>query len=144
MVHGSLSGTEWRKAARVAAFEFVADRTNSGELPISWTELQTFAFDGEPMPLIGARGIWKPKVLDLPISIVTKAPQIGVEPPYEDELTSDGRLLYRYEGTDPMLWSNVGLRTAMERGIPVIYLRGIVKGLYQAEGALLVDDDLVL
>lgn len=140
-MHGSLAKSEWRRAARAAAFKYVTDQTNSGELPISWAELQTFAFDAEPMPLIGARGIWKPKVLDLPISIVTKAPQIGVEPPYEDEVTPDGRLLYRYEGTDPMLWSNVGLRTAMQSGIPVIYLRGIVKGLYHAEGALLVDDD---
>lgn len=140
-MHEHSLGPDWRAAARTAAFEFIAARTNSGELPISWTDLQTFTFDGQPMPLIGARGIWKPKILKLPISIVTKAPEIGVEPPYPDEVTPDGRLLYRYERTDPMLWTNVGLRTAMELGVPVLYLRGIVKGLYQAEGALVVDDD---
>jgi len=56
-------------------------------------------------------------------------------------MTPDGRLLYRYEGRDPNLWTNVGLRRAMELGVPVLYLRGVVSGLYMAEGALIVEDD---
>lgn len=81
--------------------------TNGGELPIAYSLLGGFSYDGQQMPLIGQKGIWKPRVLDLPISIITAAPNIGVEPPYPDEMTPDGRLLYRYEGTDPNLWTNV-------------------------------------
>jgi len=132
---------EWQQAARLAAFDWVSGQTNSGELPLAYSVLFGFAFDGEKMPLIGQKGIWKPRVLDLPISIITAAPKIGVEPPYPDEMTPDGRLLYRYEGTDPQLWTNVGLRRAMELGVPVLYLRGVVAGLYMAEGALIVEDD---
>ncbi len=131
----------WQQAARLAAFEWVSAQTNGGELPIANSLLNGYSFDGHRMPLIGQRGIWKPAVLDLPISIITAAPKIGIEPPYPDEMTPDGRLLYRYEGTDPNLWTNVGLRTVMELGVPVLYLRGIVQGLYMAEGALIVEDD---
>ena len=137
----SISSQEWQRAARLAAFEWVSAQTNGGELPIPYSTLGEFSFDGQRIPLIGQRGIWKPKVLDLPISIVTAAPKIGVEAPYPDEMTPDGRLLYRYEGTDPQLWTNVALRKAMDLGVPVLYLRGVVTGLYMAEGALIVEDD---
>jgi len=132
---------EWQQAARLAAFEWVSAQTNGGELPIAYSLLGGFSFDDLHMPLIGQKGIWKPRVLDLPMSIVTAAPKIGVEPPYPDEMTPDGRLLYRYEGTDPELWTNAGLRQAMEIAVPVLYLRGVVQGLYMAEGALIVEDD---
>ncbi len=133
--------TEWQEAARLAAFDYVAGQSGGGELPVAYSVLTSFSFDGEPMPLIGQKGIWKPRVLDLPISIITAPPKIGVEPPYPDEMMSDGRLLYRYEGTDPQLWTNVRLRRAMELGVPVLYMRGIVPGLYMVEGALIVEDD---
>ncbi len=132
---------EWQQAARLAAFEWVSAQTNGGELPVAYSVLIGFTFDGEKLPLIGQKGIWKPRVFDLPISMRTAAPQIGVDPPYSDEITADGRLLYRYEGTDPNLWTNVGLRKAMELSVPVLYLRGVVSGLYMVEGALIVEDD---
>jgi len=132
---------EWQTAARLAAFEWVSAQTSGGELPVAYSVLSGFEFDGRRMPLIGQKGIWKPRVLDLPMSIITAPPKIGVEPPYPDEMSPDGRLLYRYEGTDPNLWTNVGVRKAMELGVPVLYLRGVVPGLYMAEGALIVDDD---
>ena len=132
---------EWQQAARLAAFEWVSAQTNGGELPVAYSVLFGFTFDGEKLPLIGQKGIWKPRVLDLPISMRTAAPKFGVDPPYSDEMTPDGRLLYRYEGTDPNLWTNVGLRKAMELGVPVLCLRGVVSGLYMVEGALIVEDD---
>lgn len=131
----------WQSAARLAAFAFLAQETKGGELPVSRDALTSFTYDGRSMALAGARGIWKPAVLDLPISITTKAPIVGVEPPYPDEITPDGRLLYRYEGTDPKLWTNRGMRQLMHDGQPLIYLRGIVPGLYYAEGALIVEDE---
>src|SRR5437867_2602735 len=52
------------------------------------------------------------------------------ERPYDDGFTDGGFLRYRYHGTDPNHRDNVGLRTAMQRQTPLIYLRGIVQGLY--------------
>lgn len=132
---------DWQQAARLGAFEWVSAQTNGGELPIAYSLLSAYSYDGHRMPLIGQKGIWKPAVLDLPMSIITAAPKIGIEPPYPDEMTADGRLLYRYEGTDPNLWTNIGLRNAMELGVPVLYLRGIIRGLYMVEGALITEDD---
>lgn len=131
----------WQDGVRARAFEFLAERSNAGELPVTRADLLSFAADGVSIPLAGARGIWKPRALEFPISITTKAPRIGVEPPYPDKVTDDGLLLYRYEGTDPQVWTNVGLRAAMQAGVPVVYLRGIVPGLYHAEGALIIGDD---
>jgi putative restriction endonuclease len=51
--------------------------------------------------------------------------------PYEDEVRSDV-ILYRYRGTDPYHRDNVGLRLAMRRRIPLVYLHGIVPGEYVA------------
>jgi len=67
---------------------------------------------------------------DVPLSIAT-APEIpGKKRPYDDGLGEDEILLYRYRGTDPMHRDNVGLRLAMERHTPLVYLFGIAKGEY--------------
>jgi putative restriction endonuclease len=41
-----------------------------------------------------------------------------------------GLLTYRYRGTDPMHRDNVGMRLAMRRRVPLVYLYGIVPGEY--------------
>jgi len=46
----------------------------------------------------------------------------GKARPYTDEMDPDGLLRYRYRGTDPAHRDNVGLRLAMERQVPLIYL----------------------
>ncbi len=48
--------------------------------------------------------------------------------PYDDEVGADGLFRYRYFGKDPMHRDNVGLRLAMERHIPLIYLYGLAPG----------------
>lgn len=50
--------------------------------------------------------------------------------PYEDRVEDGGSILYRYRGTDPSHPENVGLRLAMERQIPLVYLYGLVPGRY--------------
>ncbi len=55
----------------------------------------------------------------------------GRERPYDDGFTADG-VVYRYRGTDPNHPDNVGLRRAMERQIPLVYLHGLVPGQYLA------------
>jgi putative restriction endonuclease len=67
---------------------------------------------------------------EMPLSIMTKAAVEGVTPPYDDGLGADGFLRYRYRGTDPGHRDNVGLRLAMRRGVPLVYLFGVTPGRY--------------
>jgi len=63
------------------------------------------------------------------------------ERPYDDGFTDGGFLRYRYHGTDPNHRDNVGLRTAMQRQTPLIYLRGIVQGLYEPAWPVFIVED---
>ena len=131
----------WEQVARVAAFEFVDERSNGGVDPVAWSDLESFQFDRTQIPLVGASGIWKPKVLSLPISIMTAAPKADGIAPYDDEATPEGFLRYKYRGTDPNHWNNALVREAMSRGVPMIYFQGVARGLYHTTGALIIDDD---
>ena len=114
------------------AFEFLGTQTRLHGDVLPWSVLSRgFDFEGTRVPLIGPQGIFKPAVLpDVPLSIAT-APEIpGKKRPYDDGLGEDEILLYRYRGTDPMHRDNVGLRLAMERHTPLVYLFGIAKGEY--------------
>jgi hypothetical protein len=71
-------------------------------------------------------------------------PVSGRPAPYDDVLDEDGVLRYRYRGDDPQHRDNVGLRLAMQRGVPLIYLFGTVPGWYAPVWpVLVVNDDLV-
>lgn len=122
-------------AVRTSAFAFLREessRNPEGLLPYK-TLLKGFEFRGSRIPLIGPQGIFKPALLDLPLSINTAPPKPGKEKPYQDVLTDDGDLEYCYRGTDPSHRDNVGLRTLMAQQRPLIYLHGIVPGLYAAQ-----------
>jgi putative restriction endonuclease len=55
-------------------------------------------FEGKRVPLISPQGIFKPQILDLPLTIKT-APIIEGRPrPYDDEFEESGLLRYRYRG----------------------------------------------
>src|SRR5947207_1157860 len=86
--------------------------------------------EGVRVPLIGPQGIFKPAALELPLSITTAPIIEGKSRPYEDEVSDDGMLLYRYRGTDPLHRDNVGLREVMRRQLPLVYFHGIVRGQY--------------
>ena len=82
--------------------------------------------------LIGPPGIFKPAILpELPLTITTAPPVEHRDRPYDDGFIDGGFLRYRYRGTDPNHRDNVGLRTAMQRQTPLIYLHGIVQGPYE-------------
>jgi putative restriction endonuclease len=74
-----------------------------------------FDFEGTRVPLIGPQGIFKPALLDLPLSFTTVPIVEGQPRPYEDEVGDDGLIRYRYRGTDPQHRDNVWLRTCLER-----------------------------
>jgi putative restriction endonuclease len=112
---------------RLAAFNWLAQQVNlHGEVLFRDALLQGFEFQGHRVPLVSPSGIFKPKILDLPLSITTT-----VEGPYDDNyLEKDGFLHYRYRGEDPNHRDNVGLRRIFERNLPLIYLHGLQPGRY--------------
>lgn len=113
---------------RMAAFSWLADQQNliGDVLPRKLLE-QGFIFDNLRIPLVSPQGIFKPKIMEMPLSITT-APK-GL---YDDSFSNDGFLIYRYRGTDPQHRDNVGLRQAFKRKQPLIYFHGIVPGKYLA------------
>lgn len=88
---------------------------------------QGFDFRGERVPLLGPQGIFKPRIMGVPLSITTIP-----SGPYEDGFSTDGLLRYRYRGTNPEHVDNRGLRHAMLHRIPLVYFFRIVKAKYLA------------
>ncbi|HEX7085750.1 MAG TPA: HNH endonuclease [Vicinamibacterales bacterium] len=131
---------------RLAAFKFLEEQQrlagNDGALPYK-VLLAGFVYEGQRIPLMGPKGIFKPRVLpEMPLSITTVAVEEGETRPYDDTVGEDGLLRYRYRGTDPQHPDNVGLRLARQRRVPLIYFFGIVKGWYVAEWPVyIVGDD---
>jgi len=95
-----------------------------------------FDYEGIRVPLLGPQGIFKPKVLDLPLTITT-AP----DGPYNDAFSKDGLLLYKYRGTDPNHRDNAGLRELKRLRRPLVYLHGVLKGRYVAAWPVYVVED---
>lgn len=120
-------------AVRAAAFSWLDEqRVLFGDALPYRILAQGFEFDHHRVRLLGPQGIFKPAVLkDIPLTIMTAPPKPGRPAPYEDEIKNDGRVTYRYRGTDPSHSDNVGLRRAFERRIPLIYLYGVAQGEYE-------------
>jgi putative restriction endonuclease len=113
---------------RMAAFDWLKEQTliHGDVLPRNILE-NGFEFIGHRITLIGAKGIWKPQILEFPISITTTS-----NGPYDDSTTSDGFLKYRYRGNDPNHSDNKGLRELLRLKKPLIYFHSIIKGKYLA------------
>lgn len=123
--------------ARLAAFAFLGEQArlrNEQFPPVLPRELlsEGFVLSGQRVPLIGPQGIFKPAAVrdGIPLSITTAPPVLGRPAPYDDQLSDDGTLSYRYRGTDPLHHENVGLRRAMQTRTPLIYFQGLVPGRY--------------
>ncbi|PKN91432.1 MAG: HNH endonuclease [Chloroflexi bacterium HGW-Chloroflexi-6] len=113
---------------RMSAFNWLSEQVSShGDvLPRKLLE-QGFEFQGQRIPLVAPQGIFKPQILDLPISITT-APK----GPYDDYFGKDNFLIYRYRGTDPNHRDNEGLRKVFTLKRPLVYFHGIEPGKYLA------------
>jgi putative restriction endonuclease len=131
---------EFDRQVRAAAFAYLARATENGELPATWSQLQTFFFNGERIPLASQQGIFKPAALQLPISIRTTPPETDGSRPYADEISHDGYLIYRYRGTDPNHRDNRALRAVMENSVTLVYLEGVGPGLYNVSAAGIIED----
>jgi putative restriction endonuclease len=130
------------QAIRNAAFSFLAEQTRlHGEVLPRDLLAEGLTFRGERVPLLGPQGIFKPRLLQIPLSLTTAPPVEGRDRPYADELSPDNLLVYKYRGTDPGHADNAGLRRAMERRLPLVYFHGVVPGLYLAAWPVFVVRD---
>lgn len=114
---------------RVAAFEWLRGQIQIHGDVLPRTLLQEgFAYRGMRIPLVSPQGIFKPKAMELPLSITTT-----VNGPYDDVIDNQSEYLYyRYRGNDPDHRDNTGLRQAMEQQVPLIYFFSLTPGRYLA------------
>lgn len=113
---------------RLAAFNWLSEQSGLyGDVFARNTLLQGFEFQGQRVPLMSPQGIFKPRILELPLSIMTSP-----ESQYDDFVGEDNFLIYRYRGSDPNQRDNVGLRRVFELGRPLIYFHGFEPGKYLA------------
>jgi len=71
---------------RLAAFQWLEHLTLLYDDEILPRDVLTkgFMYQGKRITLMGPKGIWKPKSMELPLSITTTS-----ESPYNDEITKD-------------------------------------------------------
>lgn len=122
---------------RIAAFAHLDQLTTTHGDVLPWATLREgFLYDGQVVRLIAQQGIFKPAVMELPLSITTSP-----RSPYNDEVSDDGFLRYRYRGSDPEHSDNRGLRRTAALGLPLVYFHGISVGQYQAFWPAFVQED---
>ena len=113
---------------RGAAFDWLARQVSThGEVVPHAVLVEGFELDQRRVPVIGPQGIFKPALMQAPLSITTSP-----KGPYDDGIGPDNLLRYRYRGTDPGHRDNVGLRFAMQNSLPLVYFYGFVPGRYLA------------
>ena len=113
---------------RGAAFDWLARQVSiHGEVVPHAVLVEGFELDQRRVPLVGPQGIFKPALMQVPLSITT-----SLKGPYDDAIGPDNLLRYRYRGTDPGHRDNVGLRFAMQNSLPLAYFHGVVPGRYLA------------
>jgi putative restriction endonuclease len=122
----------------MAAFDWLSEQVAVHGDILPRTVLQKgFVLDGHKIHLLSPQGIFKPKVLEIPLSIVTSP-----DSPYKDGFSPDGLLQYKYRGDNPQHRDNIGLRKAMDHRVPLIYFHGIAPGKYIASWPVyIVADD---
>lgn len=124
---------ERESSLRLAAMDWLAARTSDGLFSLTSDEIAQFRFEGEPFRLMDAqRGIRKPRDWSCALSIRTVWRRDDADRPYDDTLGTDGRIRYKWRGTDPDHPENQSLRAAMSAGQPLIWFWGVGTALYQA------------
>ena len=102
---------------RAAAFEWLTVQVAThGEVVPREVLSKGFNIDGRRVPLLGPQGIFKPALMQVPLSITTSP-----KGPYDDGIGPDNLLRYRYRGANPQHPDNVGLRFAMHHELPLVY-----------------------
>lgn len=104
-----MNGGDRDLVIRLATFDWLAGQSAAiGDVLPRELLQKGFELQGERVPLVAPQGIFKPRIMDLPLSIATTP-----HGPYHDAFASIGLLAYKYRGTDPSHPDNEGLRRAM-------------------------------
>jgi putative restriction endonuclease len=121
---------------RQAAFNWLREQVDR-EGPVLPRDLlvKGFVFRDSQVRLVGPQGIFKPRIMRLPISITAVAGG-----PYADKF-GPTLLKYRYRGSDISHRDNAGLRELMSRREPLAYFHGISEGRYLAVWPVFVVGD---
>ena len=106
---------------RILAFDWLQNLTaiHGDVLPRNILE-KGFIHNGEKITLLGPKGIWKPRSLEIPLSITTVT-----DDPYKDYTSPEGLLLYKHRGTDTYHHDNTDLRKTPDN--PGQGIRGMEK-----------------
>ncbi|MCP2262433.1 HNH endonuclease [Streptoalloteichus tenebrarius] len=116
---------------REAAIDWLRELTRQGDGTVTLRQLTEFRFEDKRVPLVNPpKEIWTPAPLEAALSILTTYTPPGEKPPYADAEGPDGLLRYKYEGDNPQLSTNVALRRAYERRLPLIWFVGVDRGIY--------------
>lgn len=120
------------QALRAAAFEFLnALEARTGLRAVRREDVAVFEFRGWRIPLMPTQqGIRKPKGMDTAISFVTKFATDEAHRPYADDIGVDGYLRYKWRGNDLAHPENMGMVRASERGLPLIWFKGVDTAIY--------------
>lgn len=111
---------------REEAIRWLIDRSADGLDVLTRDDIADFRYEGERFPLVDrGRGIRVPANFDTALSVVTVFSAPGKVRPYEDQIGADGLIRYAYFQDDPDHRDNVGLRNAMLRGEPIVWLVGV-------------------
>ncbi|HET9949841.1 MAG TPA: HNH endonuclease [Longimicrobiales bacterium] len=122
---------------RTAAFEWLEAQVAIHGDVLPWKLLSDgFEWQGRRVPLVSQQGIFKPAVLEVPLSIRTSP-----DGPYHDAFRRDGFLHYSYRGEDPHHRENSGLRFAMVERLPLVYFHRMVPGRYLATWPVFIVGD---
>jgi putative restriction endonuclease len=131
---------------RATAFAYLSSLTARSGGVVTRAELESFMFEGARFPLIERqRGIRKAAGFDAAVSLMTTFVTRPDLRPYDDWIDENEYVHYKWKGTNPNSFDNRAVRTAMQRGKPLIYLVGVAPGVYQPLfPAWVVDEDLEL
>jgi len=112
---------------RLAAFNWIKQQTDihNDVLPRELLR-QGFIFENERISLVAPQGIFKPRLMNYPLSITTTTEGGYDDGPVEEEKY----LVYKYRGSNINHRDNVGLRECMKRSLPLIYLHSVIPGKY--------------
>ena len=112
---------------RLEAFKWLSEMCTLYGAILDYTFLHKgFMFKGQQIHMIGQTGIWKPKLCQYPISVMTSTKGV-----YDDQYDEDEDfIVYKYRGVDPQHNDNVGLRKLYETNRPLIYYKGVERGKY--------------
>lgn len=112
---------------RLFAFEWLKQQTEiHGDVLPRKLLTKGFCLSGAIFSLVGPQGIWKPKSMNLPLSITSL---LGGR--YPDTIDEKGEIFdYKYRGTNPFHPDNVGLRELMNHKISLICFLRIAENKY--------------